>query len=142
MPKTPPHINMPIRDKPRTQTTASHHFQKSRMDEKIHKPIRMTVAASGRQCCSYGYVPNRMKRCFSVMRPQQAPCVSRHAFASGFQTASRNAQSMNGGIVLQMIHRMTSVAIACGHEPKKFSRIRFKASSFHHYPRVVPVHER
>ena len=36
-----------------------------------------------------------MKRCFSAMKPQQAPWAARQAFESGCHTASSNAQSMN-----------------------------------------------
>jgi hypothetical protein len=41
---------------------------------------------------------------------------------SGLHTASRNAQSMKGGIVFHKSHRTRSVAIVSGHERNRFSR--------------------
>jgi len=42
----------------------------------------MIVAISGRHCSSYGYVPNRIRRCFSMMKAQQAPPTdARHSWA-------------------------------------------------------------
>ena len=71
-----------------------------------------------------------MKRCFSAMNAQQAPCASRQARGSAArQTASTIAQSRNGGSSRQASQRIASVASALGQLENRFSRSHFTAPS-------------
>ena len=68
-----------------------------------------------------------MNRCFSAMKPQQAPLASWQALASGRQTASMNAQSMNGGTLFHRIKSRRTLEAALAQFENRFSRSHFIA---------------
>src|SRR4051812_23690039 len=102
-------MRSPMQARPAAQTSASQACQWFLRKEKIQRQTKSTVALAGRQCISYGYVPNRMNRYFSATKPQQAPLAARHALESGRQTASTKAQSMKAGMIFHSANTMARV---------------------------------